>query len=165
MKNKKPHTTSHNEFSTPENYFNNNKEDILKTLGLENSKSKNEDLGFSTPKEYHADFKENLLQSITSEAPKEVPVYSLRNKYLKYSLAIAASFLLFFVLSTNFNSSENKSQIVTIVTDTVQEIKEQFPKGFSLIEENEDLLALYIEDNDSDELLDEYATEDLFFSN
>jgi len=162
---KKKNITSHNGFSTPENYFNNSKEDILITLGLEKSESKNEDLGFSTPKEYHSDFKENILQSIKSESTKEISVYNLRKKYFKYSIAIAASFLLFFMISKNFISTEKNTPIVNVITDSIQEIKEQLPKTLSLIEENEDLLAIYVEDDYSDELIDEYATEDLFFSN
>jgi len=165
MKKKSICTTSSNGFSTPDNYFEKSKEDILKRLDIESLENKNEDLGFSIPEDYHANFKENIVKSIQPNVNKEVPIYGIRKKYFKYFIPVAASFLILFMISKNFDSAEKGTPIVNVIIDTIQEEKEQLPNRFSLIEENEDLLAIYMEDNYSDDLLDQYATEDLFFSN
>ncbi len=143
-------------FSVPNGYFKENKTAILKSTEPTITNKSKTDLGFSTPNKYFANSETTILKSVK---PSNTSIFYKYKSTFKYGLAIAASILLLIVISTNFSSLNPNTKIVTTLSK-----KTETNLDSTLFYKNDPLLSIYLDDNYSEEYLDEFALEDLVFS-
>ncbi len=158
MKKNKTITNSKESFLLPETYFENFQQNILKKTKIEEINQKHINLGFTTPQNYH----ENIASKLLKES-KTKPIIPLFSKKKKYVFFAAASIVLCFIL---FNTNRNKLLPTTITSSSIDSThihKQKTEEQFIITEKDVNMLALFIEDEQVDEYLDELIFEDLAY--
>ncbi|WP_010182506.1 hypothetical protein [Aquimarina agarilytica] len=148
-------------FTIPEGYFNEFQNTLFEQLNTEKLTEKNTSLGFNIPDAYHENVTSDILKNI--DVKNNTPVISLFSKKMKYALFTAASIALFFIF---FNLNKNKtlpSTIVSTTIDTTNVIKQKVQEQFKITDKDAKMLALFVDDAQVDEYLDELLIEDLAF--
>lgn len=118
--------------------------------------------GFKIPDNYFEEFQHKLNDQITKEDKNVIP---LRSNKLKYVMYIAASVLLLISLTLSVNHNSTKGTNVTLVSDTINTVKETIQIDFLGYDDDDELLALFVEDEYIDEYLDEYLIEGVILQN
>lgn len=123
--------------------------------------------GFKIPDNYFEDFQEKLNNKLAIEKKKneETKVVSLLPTKLKYMLYIAASVILLIGITFSYNNSFTIETQITSVTDTIETIKENIQLDLTSYNNDDELLALFIEDEHLDEYLDEYLIDGVISQN
>lgn len=123
--------------------------------------------GFKMPDNYFEQFQEKLNNRIhadedkrTIKTTKDAPIWS--NKYAFY---IAASILLLIGITFSVNHNNTTDTQITLVTDTLKTFKNSLKLDFSDLEDEDELLALFVEDEFVDEYLDDYLIEGVILQN
>ena len=124
---KKHHTNTHrNGFKTPDNYFENSQQKIINRLNIE------------------------------AETSSETKVVSLISTNVKYAMYIAASIILVVGITFSFSNNETTKNQITLVSDTLNKVNDNLQLNFEKDKNDDELLALFVEDEYLDEYLDDY---------
>lgn len=123
--------------------------------------------GFKTPDNYFENFQQKLntkldLENKNNRAIKVVSLWSTKLKYVTY---IAASVLLLIGITFSFKDNKSTKNQITLVTDTVNTVKKNIQFDFLNYDDDDELLALFIEDDYVDDYLDDYLIEGVILQN
>ncbi len=161
MNKNKINTNNKDGFLLPNSYFENFQHNVLEQINAEKTDDKHRDLGFEIPENYHKNNKQNLITTLEFKDNTVVPLLSKKIKYTFY--AVAASFLLFFIFLNINKNSVPTTNIVSTTIDTTNVIKQKIREQFKITEKDVKMLALFVDDEEIDEYLDELLIEDLAF--
>jgi len=124
---------------------------------MKQNNSNNINEGFKLPDNYFNNFKKDLDKKIIEQSSSKNKLIHLHSKQAKYSILIAASLLLLFGLSYSFMPKTLVEHKVTFVNDSVSKTRKNLE--FNLKKDtnnNDELMALFIDDENIDEYLDNY---------
>lgn len=123
--------------------------------------------GFKTPDNYFDNFQQkmNIKLDLEKKINKETKVVSISSFKLKYALYAAASVLLLIGVTFSYKNTNTIDTQITSVTDTIQSIKEtiQLDIPYYSDDDDDELLALFVEDENIDEYLDDYLIEGIIY--
>lgn len=146
MENKNSHIDKlKNNFSTPENYFNEFEDRLISLSKLEGIEKKN---NFNIPEGY---FEKLNVTSPTQEEQKVIPFTQTKTyRLIRYSVAIAAIFILAFFIYNPTNENVENTPKIAITTEVLHEDLDNYTSSF----EEDNLIAFL----DFDEAIDEKDT-------
>lgn len=123
--------------------------------------------GFKMPDNYFENFQQKLNTKLDTENTNnaETKVVTLWSSKLKYVTYIAASVLLLIGITFSFNDNKSTKNQITLVTDTVNTVKKNLQLDFLNYDDDDELLALFIEDDYVDDYLDDYLIEGVILQN